>query len=294
MGKSRLDFSEVCERVLKIEPDLIDYVSRAKEANDSYRGIKMHTLRAYAEGTVSEAEAFDCCLPSILTHSLQDWECKGGELQEIVQSNVVSLFTALQMKSGSFTELVALSKAKTTAKSGGAELQNKKRFQHYLTQHDCPSCNSGFFCDETLEWVRENCTIVQSLKSKTALTRLAHIMQANSLDEIENTEFGESTEEKAYENIVAEEILDCLSTLTPREERVIKLRFGLDGEEVQTLSAIGEIYGLSGERIREIQQKAFRKLRHPNWKKKLVVQEFRYSNPYRYYYEHDYEHKFIY
>lgn len=253
MEKSRLDFSEVCERVLKIEPDLIDYVSRAKEANDSHRGIKMHTLRAYAEGTVSEAEAFDCWLPNILTRSLRDWERNGGELQEVVQTNVVSLFTALQMKSGSFTKLAALSKAKTTAKSGGAELQNKKRFQHYLTQHDCPSCNSGFFCDETLEWVRENCTMVQPKKSKAALTRLGHIMQANPLDEIENAEFGESTEEKACQSVVAEEILDCLSTLTPREEKVIKLRFGFDGRE-ETLENVGEMFGLPRERIRQIEK----------------------------------------
>ena len=63
-----------------------------------------------------------------------------------------------------------------------------------------------------------------------------------------------------------EEVLD---TLTPREKRVIRLRFGLDGGRSRTLEEVGSEFGVTRERIRQIEAKAIRKLRHPNRSNKL-------------------------
>jgi len=60
-----------------------------------------------------------------------------------------------------------------------------------------------------------------------------------------------------------------LSTLTPRERRVVELRFGLDGDRLYTLSEIGAELGVTRERIRQIETKALRKLRHPSRSKRL-------------------------
>jgi RNA polymerase primary sigma factor len=54
-----------------------------------------------------------------------------------------------------------------------------------------------------------------------------------------------------------------LNTLTPREERIIKMRFGLEDGTEHTLEEVGQNFGVTRERIRQIEAKALRKLRHP-------------------------------
>ena len=60
-----------------------------------------------------------------------------------------------------------------------------------------------------------------------------------------------------------EQLLDVLDTLTPREEKVLRLRFGLDDGHQRTLEEVGREFKVTRERIRQIEAKALRKLRHP-------------------------------
>lgn len=69
--------------------------------------------------------------------------------------------------------------------------------------------------------------------------------------------------------LLKEQLLDTLETLTPREQGVIRLRFGLDDGRPRTLEEVGKKYGVTRERIRQIEAKALRKLRHPSRSKKL-------------------------
>ena len=57
--------------------------------------------------------------------------------------------------------------------------------------------------------------------------------------------------------------MDVLSTLTPREEKVLKLRFGIEDGRTRTLEEVGKEFNVTRERIRQIEAKALRKLRHP-------------------------------
>jgi RNA polymerase primary sigma factor len=66
-----------------------------------------------------------------------------------------------------------------------------------------------------------------------------------------------------------EEIGQVLSTLTPREEKVIRMRLGIGEETDYTLEEVGDVFGLTRERIRQIQAKALRKLQHPSRQKRL-------------------------
>jgi RNA polymerase primary sigma factor len=68
----------------------------------------------------------------------------------------------------------------------------------------------------------------------------------------------------AYENLLRERVDEVLSTLTPREARVIRLRFGLDQDRPCTLEEVGQKFGLTRERIRQIEGKALRRLRQPS------------------------------
>lgn len=69
--------------------------------------------------------------------------------------------------------------------------------------------------------------------------------------------------------MLKEQLLEVLETLTPREEKVLRLRFGLDDGRQRTLEEVGKEFNVTRERIRQIEAKALRKLRHPSRSKKL-------------------------
>lgn len=69
--------------------------------------------------------------------------------------------------------------------------------------------------------------------------------------------------------MLKEQLEEVLDTLTDREEQVLRLRFGLDDGKPRTLEEVGQVFGVTRERIRQIEAKALRKLRHPSRSKKL-------------------------
>ena len=78
-----------------------------------------------------------------------------------------------------------------------------------------------------------------------------------------------SPEEFTIHEMLKDEISDVLLTLTEREEQVLRLRFGLDDGSCKTLEEVGQMFGVTRERIRQIEAKALRKLRHPSRSRKL-------------------------
>ena len=69
--------------------------------------------------------------------------------------------------------------------------------------------------------------------------------------------------------MLKEQLLGVLNTLTPREEKVLRLRYGIDDGKPRTLEEVGKEFNVTRERIRQIEAKALRKLRHPSRSKKL-------------------------
>ena len=78
-----------------------------------------------------------------------------------------------------------------------------------------------------------------------------------------------SPEEYATIEMLKEELSGVLLTLTEREEKVLRLRFGLDDGQCRTLEEVGQVFNVTRERIRQIEAKALRKLRHPSRSRKL-------------------------
>jgi len=93
----------------------------------------------------------------------------------------------------------------------------------------------------------------------------------------EDSELGQFIEDEisptpmqsAYQSMLKEKLEEILSTLTPREARVLRLRFGLDDGTSYTLEEVGQKFGLTRERIRQIEGRALRQLRHPKRAKQL-------------------------
>ena len=75
---------------------------------------------------------------------------------------------------------------------------------------------------------------------------------------------GETPEDQVSKNLLREDLESVLDTLSPRERDVLRLRYGLDDGRMKTLEEIGQIFNVTRERIRQIEAKALRKLRHPN------------------------------
>jgi RNA polymerase primary sigma factor len=82
-------------------------------------------------------------------------------------------------------------------------------------------------------------------------------------------EFSPTPMQSAYQSMLKEKIEEVLSTLSPREARVLRLRFGLDDGRAYTLEEVGQKFGLTRERIRQIEGKALRRLRHPRRARQL-------------------------
>ncbi|WP_298613377.1 RNA polymerase sigma factor RpoD [uncultured Thermosynechococcus sp.] len=83
---------------------------------------------------------------------------------------------------------------------------------------------------------------------------------------------GETPEDQVSKHLLREDLETVLGTLSPRERDVLKLRYGLDDGRMKTLEEIGQLFNVTRERIRQIEAKALRKLRHPN--RNSVLKEY--------------------
>ena len=120
--------------------------------------------------------------------------------------------------------------------------------------------------DLTPEKVREILKIAQEPVSLE--TPIGEEDDSHLGDFIEDQDATSPSEHAAYE-LLKEQLEDVLDTLTDREENVLRLRFGLDVGRTRTLEEVGKVFGVTRERIRQIEAKALRKLRHPSRSKRL-------------------------
>ncbi|HBI03613.1 MAG TPA: RNA polymerase sigma factor RpoD [Paenibacillaceae bacterium] len=120
--------------------------------------------------------------------------------------------------------------------------------------------------DLTPEKVREIMKIAQEPVSLE--TPIGEEDDSHLGDFIEDQDALAPSDAAAYE-LLKEQLEDVLDTLTEREENVLRLRFGLDDGRTRTLEEVGKVFGVTRERIRQIEAKALRKLRHPSRSKRL-------------------------
>lgn len=120
--------------------------------------------------------------------------------------------------------------------------------------------------DLTPEKVREIIKIAQEPVSLE--TPIGEEDDSHLGDFIEDQDALAPSDAAAYE-LLKEQLEDVLDTLTEREEHVLRLRFGLDDGRTRTLEEVGQVFGVTRERIRQIEAKALRKLRHPSRSKRL-------------------------
>jgi len=135
------------------------------------------------------------------------------------------------------------------------------------------------------EWGREPTSEELSQEMEMPLEKVREIMKASQepvsletpIGEEEDSHLGDFIEDRtalapadvASYKLLKEQIEEVLSTLSPRERRVLQLRFGLEDGRARTLEEVGKEFGVTRERIRQIEAKALRKLRHPSRSRRL-------------------------
>ena len=107
-------------------------------------------------------------------------------------------------------------------------------------------------------------------RMEISVDRVREIMKISQDPVSLETPIGEEVPiDAATSKLLHEQLMEALSTLTEREQKVLRLRFGLDDGKPRTLEEVGREFDVTRERIRQIEAKALRKLRHPSRSKKL-------------------------
>lgn len=155
-------------------------------------------------------------------------------------------------------------------------------YEHYLN-HFCTDCVPGSICETLIPEIADSLEIPFSQAAEYLTKAINQAENRQSLSEYfevidyEETSFWPmeliQTDELLFEKVTASMarsvLVEAFDALTLKEADVIRLRTGFDDNRPLTLEEVGSLYGVSRERIRQIEAKALRKLRHPNRAKKL-------------------------
>lgn len=117
---------------------------------------------------------------------------------------------------------------------------------------------------EKIEWMLQVSWLPLSLESP-----INDDEEDSELGQFVEDQFTPTPMESTYSKLLREKIEEVLDTLPPREARILRLRFGLENGHNYTLEEVGEKFGLTRERIRQIESKALRRLRHPRRSRQL-------------------------
>ena len=142
-----------------------------------------------------------------------------------------------------------ISRIKKTTKLLSQEMRRKPTEEEIATKMEMTI--------EKLRFIAKSAQLPISLETpigKEEDSRLGDFIEAD----------GETPEDEVSKNLLREDLEHVLDTLGPRERDVLRLRYGLDDGRMKTLEEIGQIFDVTRERIRQIEAKALRKLRHPN------------------------------
>ncbi len=134
-------------------------------------------------------------------------------------------------------------------------------------------------CEPTPEQIATRMDVSVDAVRKTRKIAELPVSLETRIGESQDTQLSDFVEDKGavspLEAVISlnlkEHMASMLGTLTPREERIIKMRFGLDGGSEHTLEEVGQVFALTRERIRQIEAKALRKLRHPSRSRKFRI-----------------------
>lgn len=296
---AQIDYAKIYRRIVQLNPALEQLVRTVEQIlppqNRETNKLKYQVVdgNAFARKRLIEMH-----LRMALRIALQRAEAYDLDIEEVISNAFVGLVIAVDKFNpdinGPFSQYASwwilqnISREQETKRPLVYYPVHRKEgyFTMYLSlkKHSCIECDNILKCKKVKSIImkRLGCSESVAVDIINQMLPLEYIDGiVDSLDNEQDFEEnltktfidGVVSEEIEYEKIFnsmcAEEIKKVLETLKPREQETIKLRFGLSGGEPLTLEEIGNIFGVTRERIRQIEAKAIRKLKHPSRSKKL-------------------------
>lgn len=295
------DYESVYNQIIALSPSLSPFISFVKSVVPPQRGeIKQLKYQIVDGNKFARDRMIEMHLRLALRVALQRAETYDMDIEDTVGDACVGLVTAVDKydpdKSGAFAQYAALwilqniSREQSTQRSLISYPSHRKEdyFTIYpvLKSRGCIGCDKFIICGEAKKIIIEaiGCSdrianeLMQqmvpdericecfNLNSDTVTEHYPKSLNFDNIDSYENTVVPENI---VLYSILKEEISSVLHTLTPREEAILRIRFGLDDGCSRTLEEIGNMLEITRERIRQIEAKALRKLRHPSRSKRL-------------------------
>ncbi len=296
-GYSQSDYEAIYTEIVRISPELTHFIEEVKAIRPPQPKETAQLKYLSAEGNeFARKRMIEMHLRIALRLALQRSKAYDFDLEEAVSLACGGLIIAVDKydpyTNGPFSSYASLWILQNMSRSQPYQnaliyFPHNRRELYYvayplLKERGCLECDKYETCSDIRQTIslKLNCApdqVEDILSMSRPSISLNTIVDNESLDEYRiHSLYGddgkysdEALDEWVSERMLSEQINHILDTLTPREEKVIRLRFGFIDDMPQSLEEVGKVYNVTRERIRQIEKKAMKKLHHPSRTKRL-------------------------
>ena len=287
--RSRTDYEQLYNEMVAIDYSLAPFIDKIKEIRPPQR-LEWQTLLPSAQkgNLYSRDRIISMYLRLVVKIAVWHYKKYGISLFDAVQDGCIGLVVALKKyesaRHNNFSQHASLWIRQHIMREADPAnsliyypaYYKDRLFSAYeiYSGHDCEICGSWLVCPNLLNEIAD----VLCCSYHEAKELLTHLIPMDSVDEILDTDADFFTDRGEFavqmiENFNRKEVCsivnNTLKSLKKREEEVLRLRCGFYDDEVKTLENIGKMYNLTRERIRQIESKAIKRLRHPSRSREL-------------------------
>ncbi|NCC87252.1 MAG: sigma-70 family RNA polymerase sigma factor [Clostridia bacterium] len=280
--RSQTDYENVFQDILNLDGELETLINSVRNIQPPQHREWVTLLpQAQAGNTFARNRIFEMYMRSVLRLALQFSNRYDQPIADTIQNGFIGLYVAIDKfeygKQDNFPQYYPLWVIQHIRRE--AEVVNPtvyypvhmkdKLFSCWdaVNTHQCEMCGTKNICPNLLCKIEEivSCTEDEAIAIRSSLEPYDSLNDLIEQDKLER-KYEIISEEEVYDVVVinemAKQIRNCLKTLTSREEEILMLRYGFNDGIEHTLEDVGQKYNVTRERIRQIEAKAIRKLRH--------------------------------
>ena len=242
-------------------------------------------LKKMKDGDTEAYNRLVCSNLRLVVHVAKKYINRGLDVDDLIQEGTLGLITALKRYDAKFHSRIstyAMYWIKQSIQRAIYDTGNLIRFPVHMHE----TINTFKSAYKKIEKEQGNIPTVKMMAdtlgcSEERIVEISKFVENNviyddtinddgdTVFDLINDDQNDSAERFVYNKKLKEQVLAVLDTLTPREEKVLRLRYGIDDGKPKTLEEVGQHFNNTRERIRQIEAKALRKLRHPSRSKRL-------------------------